>query len=116
MTPTNDEAAEVDRTGRLDIIEHMFDDVSMTGPIHSAAELETIRRSAAMAPLPPFQVTELLAGYAALAREREQIRSMLGELGPSWRTARTVLNQLSELVADEPAGPPPRPDARPSDR
>lgn len=89
---------------RLDSIEHVFDTEVMHGVIHSAAELESLRRSAAMAPLPPAQVTELVGGYLLLVREREQLRAMLQELGPSWRTARTVLNRLSELLA-EPAPP-----------
>lgn len=74
----------------------------MTDPsalsIHTAADIESIRRSAAMAPLPRQQVDECLSGYLALARERERVVTLLGDLGPSWRAARSVLNELSELL------------------
>jgi len=75
----------------------------MSATIHSSTELESIRRSAAMAPLPTRQIAELLDGYVAVLREREQVRRLLAELGPNWRGARVVLNQLSELMT--PAGP-----------
>lgn len=79
----------------------MFDtDVMPT--VHSPAELESLRRSAAMAPLPPRQVLELLDGYLTLANERTRIEAMFAELGPSWRNARTVLNDLSDLLAGTP--------------
>ena len=80
----------------------MFDTDTMS-TLHSPAELESLRRSAAMAPLPPRQVTELLDGYLALSQERLRIRALLGRLGPSWRDARTVLNELAELIGDSVA-------------
>ena len=70
----------------------------MPATLHTPAELESIRRSAAMAPLPPRQVAELPDGYVQLAREREQLHRLLAELGPAWRAARAVLNRLSELT------------------
>lgn len=70
--------------------------------MHTAAELESLRRSAAMAPLPSRQVVDVLDAYLELVHERARIEALLSELGPSWRTARTVLNQLSELLGSRP--------------
>jgi len=44
----------------------------------------------------------LLDSYLTLTQERVRIRELLAELGPTWRSTRSVLNELSDIVNDAP--------------
>lgn len=61
-------------------------------------EIESLRRSHAMAPLPPGQVAELLATCDELARRQAAIARILSDLPESFAAVRNALNQLHELV------------------
>ncbi len=61
-------------------------------------EVEGLRRSAAMAPLSPTQVLDLLDECASMARERQQIAAALADLPESVAALRTALNRLHRLV------------------
>lgn len=69
---------------------------------YTAAEVESLRRSAAMAPLPPPQVVELLEDLRTLHRERAAVRALMAELGPAWHETRRRMNELAAVVAGEP--------------
>jgi hypothetical protein len=67
-------------------------------------EVESIRRSFAMSPsLPVEQVQRLLETCERLLAERVKIERILKELGPSWRSARHALNDLSKVLHADPA-------------
>jgi DNA-directed RNA polymerase subunit F len=61
-------------------------------------EIESMRRSHAMAPLSPSHVDELIESCAQLAREREQIARILSGLPESFSELRAALNELHRLV------------------
>ena len=62
-------------------------------------EVEILRRSAAMAPLPPNDVVEALEALAIMAGERATIRRLLDELATtSFPAVRTALNDLRQIV------------------
>jgi len=58
-------------------------------------ELETIIRSAAMAPLDGATVRQVLEGYRVLLRERAELEALLRRLTPAWGQVRAVLNELA---------------------
>jgi hypothetical protein len=62
-------------------------------------EIEGLRRSAAMAPLSPTAIVELLDSCDQLVRQREQILTVLDDLAQSWTTVRSALNELHKIVA-----------------
>jgi hypothetical protein len=62
-------------------------------------EIEGLRRSAAMAPLSPSAIVELLDSCDQLVRQREQILTVLDDLAQSWTTVRSALNELHKIVA-----------------
>jgi len=67
----------------------------------SRTEIEGLRRSAAMAPLSPDTVTQLLEACEQMAREREQIQLIVtSQLPPSWGAVRDALRRLSTIVAE----------------
>jgi hypothetical protein len=67
----------------------------------SRTEIEGLRRSAAMAPLSPDAVTQVLQACEQMAREREQIQLILkSQLPPSWGAVRDALRRLSTIVAE----------------
>jgi hypothetical protein len=61
-------------------------------------DVERLRLSHAMAPLPARDVDRLLAACAELTREREQIRNLLARLPGTVAELRTALNELHRLV------------------
>ena len=61
-------------------------------------EIESMRRSHAMAPLSPAAVVELLETCQRLARERQEIVSVLADLPESVAALRHALNRLHRLV------------------
>lgn len=64
----------------------------------SSTEVESLRRSAAMAPLPSLQVVEVLEDLRQLHHERDAMRRLLVELRPAWRGSATVLDRLASIV------------------
>jgi len=62
-------------------------------------EVENLRRSAAMAPLPTNDVLEALEALAVMSGERATIRRLLDELATtSFPAVRTTLNELRRIV------------------
>ncbi|MEP7204505.1 MAG: hypothetical protein ABI894_17975 [Ilumatobacteraceae bacterium] len=67
----------------------------------SRTDIEGLRRSAAMAPLSPDSVTQILQACEQMAREREQIQLILtSQLPPGWGAVRDALRRLCTIVAD----------------
>lgn len=64
----------------------------------SQHDIESLRRSAAMAPLSPSHVSDLLDTCAKLSRERAAIAEVLTELPTSFASVRDSLNQLQRLI------------------
>ncbi len=62
------------------------------------SELESLRRSQAMAPLSGSQVSALIDACDALLREREQITAIVGTLPNSFTAVRKALNDLHRLL------------------
>ena len=76
--------------------EHLFGTVRRVLKLH---EVESLRRSMAMAPtLPEPQILELIETCEQLLRERVRIERSLMELGPSWSSARRALNDLAKIL------------------
>jgi hypothetical protein len=65
-------------------------------------DLESLRRSAAMAPLSYHHVERLIEELCDLLDERAELERLLGELGPSWSDARRVLNDLHRVLTRRP--------------
>ena len=65
----------------------------------SVHEIESLRRSNAMAPLSQSHVGELLEACATMAREREAIVEVLARLPSSFTDVRRALNELQRIVA-----------------
>lgn len=64
----------------------------------SVADIESRRRSAAMAALSPSAIAELLETCEQYARERAEIAAILANLPESVAALRGALNQLHQLV------------------
>ena len=64
----------------------------------SVEQIESVRRSAAMSPLPPATVMEVLDTAAELARRQREIDRVLSSLGSRWPGVRAALNELSKLT------------------
>ena len=62
-------------------------------------EIESLRRSAAMAPLAPSHVLELLDTADRLARERAAIAEVLNNLPATVNELRAALNRLAAIIA-----------------
>jgi hypothetical protein len=62
-------------------------------------EIESMRRSHAMAPLSPTHVTELIETCAQLAKERAQIAAVVAGLPDSFSEVRAALNELHRILA-----------------
>ena len=62
-------------------------------------EIESLRRSAAMAPLSPGHVLALLDTAAQLARERVAIAEVLEGLPATVGELRAALNRLHQIVS-----------------
>jgi hypothetical protein len=64
----------------------------------SSYEIESLRRSNAMAPLSQSHVGELLDSCAQMAKERAAIVAVLADLPDSFAAVRAALNQLQQIV------------------
>ena len=74
--------------------EHLFD----TGGMLTVNDIESIRRSAAMAPLSSDEAFRVLEACDQLLRERARIAAVLADLPASWANVRKVLNELQAIV------------------
>ena len=61
-------------------------------------DLQSIRRSAAMAALSSEETARVLEACEELLRERARIVELLGGLPASWSNVRKVLNELQAIV------------------
>ncbi len=64
----------------------------------SVYEIETMRRSHAMAPLGAQSVDKLLIACAEMARERAAMTAILVDLPESFAAVRTALNELQRIL------------------
>jgi hypothetical protein len=64
-------------------------------------EIETLIRSAAMAPLDAGTVRQVLEDYRALLRERAEVEALLRRLTPAWSEVRALLNELAGRMAED---------------
>ena len=64
----------------------------------SPHEVESLRRSNAMAPLSQSHVAELLESCAQMATERSAIAAILADLPDSFGAVRAALNELQRIV------------------
>jgi hypothetical protein len=69
-----------------------------SGFVMTLSELEITRRSAAMAPLSPAAVTQLLAEMQQLLIERQRISAVVADLPPTVGSLRESLNELHRLL------------------
>ena len=68
-----------------------------TASVLSGPEIESLRRSHAMAPLSPSHVRELIEACAQLDAERTEIKRVLADLPESFAAVRAALNRLHQL-------------------
>jgi predicted component of type VI protein secretion system len=61
-------------------------------------DMESMIRSAAMAPLSPDNVRRVLMEHQELLREREALEELLGRLLPAWGECRQLLNELAKVA------------------
>jgi hypothetical protein len=72
-----------------------------SGPVVlSVHEIESMRRSHAMAPLSPASVNELLQSCAVMARQRAQMVQLLSDLPTSFAAVRSALNALQRILRE----------------
>ena len=71
----------------------------MLDDVMTLSELEITRRSAAMAPLSPLAVNQLLADMHQLLLERERITAIVANLPPTMGSLRESLNELHRVVS-----------------
>ena len=64
-------------------------------------DVESIRRSAAMAPLSSDEAFRVLEACDQLLRERARIAAALADLPPSWSQVRKVLNELQAILTTD---------------
>jgi hypothetical protein len=69
-------------------------------------EVEGVRRSAAMAPLPAQRVTELLESHGELSHDWAEVEGLLQRLGPAWAQLRSILNELNAVVGRDGTAAP----------
>lgn len=68
-------------------------------------EVESLRRSQALAPLSPGHVHELIESCDQMAREREAILRILSTLPANWLEVRKALNELHQIVSSDGRSP-----------
>jgi hypothetical protein len=66
--------------------------------VMTLSELEITRRSAAMAPLSPTAVIQLLEEMHRLLLERERVSAIVASLPPTMASLRESLNELHRLL------------------
>ena len=66
--------------------------------MRTATDVESIRRSAAMAPLSQDEAFRVLETCRQLLVERARIAALLADLPASWSSVRNVLNEVQAIV------------------
>jgi hypothetical protein len=74
--------------------EQMFDNTEML----TIQDLQSIQRSAAMAPLSAVDASRLVEACDQLLRERTRIVELLADLPSSWANVRKMLNELQSVL------------------
>jgi chromosome segregation ATPase len=64
----------------------------------TAAEVDELRRAAAVGPLDPVDVRRVLEDHDRVQRERAELKATLDHLAPAWRELRSVLNELNRVL------------------
>ena len=64
----------------------------------TAAEVDELRRAAAVGPLDPADVRRVLEDHQRVLAERAELVAQLRLLGPAWGELRAVLNELSKVL------------------
>jgi len=71
----------------------------MIGRVMTLSELEITRRSAAMAPLSPTAVNQLLEEMQRLLVERQRVSAIVANLPPTIGALRESLNELHKMLS-----------------
>jgi len=71
----------------------------MIGRVMTLSELEITRRSAAMAPLSPTAVNQLLEEMQRLLVERQRVSAIVANLPPTIGALRESLNELHRMLS-----------------
>ncbi len=66
------------------------------------ADMPTLIRSAAMAPLAPDTVRQLLEEHGELLAQQADLENLLRRLLPAWGEVRALLNELAARVDSAP--------------
>ena len=74
----------------------------------SVEGIEMLRRSHAMAPLRPDDVSQLLDSCAELAAEHRELIRVLRQLRHTFPAVRQALNEMATIIALSTQPPPPR--------
>jgi hypothetical protein len=74
-------------------------DGAIIGEMLQSHEIESLRRSHAMAPLSAEHVGDLIDSCAQMAREREAIHAVLTGLASPFGDVRKALNDLQRIVS-----------------
>lgn len=64
----------------------------------TAAEVDELRRAAAVGPLDPADVRRILESHREVLAERSELVAQLRRLGPAWAELRKVLNELNRVL------------------
>jgi hypothetical protein len=80
------------------LIEHPFVDCRAVVGRLQGYEIEGMARSAAMAPLAPQRVAELLESYGEMSKEWAEVEGLPQRLGPAWAELRSLLNELNGVL------------------
>lgn len=64
----------------------------------TAAEVDELRRAAAVGPLDPADVRRVLESLREVLAERAELVAQLRRLGPAWGEVRGVLNELARTA------------------
>ena len=64
----------------------------------TAAEVDELRRAAAVGPIDPAVVARVLEDHKRVQRERAELAAILDRLTPAWRELRSVLNELNRVL------------------
>ena len=62
------------------------------------AEVDELRRAAAVGPIDPALVARVLEDRQRIQRERAELVATLDRLAPAWRELRSVLNGLNRVL------------------
>jgi hypothetical protein len=97
----------VSRLAALDSPKQTFDRlVPVTGTSAlTAAEVDELRRAAAVRPLDRADVRRVLESHREVLAERAELVDQLRRLGPAWTELRGVLNELNRVVGADSGQP-----------